>query len=219
MVTVGVCLSGCGFLDGAEITEAVATLIALDQAGARALCMAPRVELDEVDHLTGKPTGARREVLRESARIARGQIRDIREIRFTDLDALVFPGGFGAAKNLSDFAKAGPEAHLHPDVARLMREMHEAQKPLGFICIAPALAAILFRGTLTQAHLTIGEDPGTASALSAMGAVHEARPVHATCLDTDNRIVSTPAYMLGPGPAAVFRGIKKLIEELLGLVR
>ena len=85
--------------------------------------------------------------------------------------------------------------------------------------IAPALAAILFRGTLTQAHLTIGEDPGTASALSAMGAVHEARPVHATCLDTDNRIVSTPAYMLGPGPAAVFRGIKKLIEELLGLVR
>ncbi len=141
---VGVLLSGCGVFDGAEIHESVLTLLFLDKAGAEAICMAPdtefEVEFEVVNHLT-QTSGGKRNVLTESARIARGNIRNLKDVKASEIDALILPGGFGAAKNLSDFAVKGPEATVQPDVKRILEEMLSAGKPIGAICIAPATVA------------------------------------------------------------------------------
>ncbi|HHI69207.1 MAG TPA: isoprenoid biosynthesis glyoxalase ElbB [Planctomycetes bacterium] len=217
MVKVGVCLSGCGVFDGSEITEAVCTLLALDRAGAQVVCMAPDMELDVIDHVTQKATGEKRNVLIESARIARGEIEDIAKVKASDLDALIFPGGFGAAKNLCDFAAAGADGKIHPEVARLAWEVHQAGKPLGAICIAPALMALLFKGREEGVKLTIGTDEGTAKVLESLGAVHENHPPEEICVDEKHKVVTTPAYMLAQGPAQVWAGIERLVQAVLSM--
>ena len=142
MAKIGVILSGCGVNDGSEIHEAVLTLLAIDKHGAEAVCMAPDMEqADVIDHLAGKPASEKRNVLVESARIARGNIRSLKDVKAADIDAVVLPGGFGAAKNLSTFAKDGPGCKVQGDVERLLKEMHEAGKPIGALCIAPAVLA------------------------------------------------------------------------------
>ncbi|MEW6071928.1 MAG: isoprenoid biosynthesis glyoxalase ElbB [Planctomycetota bacterium] len=216
MAKVGVLLSGCGVYDGAEIHEAVLTLLALDRAGAEIVCMAPNTDqMHVVDHTTGKVTGERRNVLVESARIARGDIRDLARVKAADIDALILPGGFGAAKNLSDFAVAGAAAKVHPEVARLLREMVAAKKPVGAMCIAPAvLAAVLGKG---GAELTIGTDAGTASTLEKMGVKHVPCPVHEDRLDARRKLVSTPAYMLAGRISEAAAGIEKLVADVLRL--
>ncbi len=215
--TVGVVLSGCGFLDGAEIHEATLTLLALDQAGATIKAYAPDVDqLHVVDHKAGAPVdGATRNVLAESARIARCEVEDIATAKADDLDALIFPGGFGAAKNLSTFATEGTAMTVDPHVDRLIKEMHLAKKPLGFICIAPAVAAKVLGEV--RPKLTIGNDAGTAEALEALGATHVECPVDDTVVDAPLKIVSTPAYMLGPSIAPVNRGISKLVGQVLDM--
>lgn len=219
--TVGVVLSGCGYLDGSEVHEAVLTLLHLDRAGAEVACFAPRgVQRHVVDHLTGEPVaGATRDVLQEAARIARGRIRELGEARAQDLDALVLPGGYGAAKNLSDFATRGAEGEANPVLTRLLRAMHAAGKPIGVICIAPAVLAMALRGSTVPAKLTIGDDAGTASALGAMGCVHEACGVTDFVVDTANKIVSTPAYMFDARIRDVSAGIEKLVGAVLELAR
>lgn len=219
MQKVGVLLSGCGFLDGAEIQEAVFTLLALDQRGAEAICCAPNIpQTDVVDHLTHKPVPEKRNVLHEAARIARGRIRDVAQVNAADLDALLIPGGYGAAKNLCNFATAGAECRVQPDVERLIGELLSARKPIGAICIAPALLARVAGQRGITARVTIGNDAGTAGAISSMGCTHENCPVTEFTIDRAHRIVSTPAYMLGPGPAAVFEGIHKTVEAVLNLI-
>ena len=212
--TIGVLLSGCGVFDGSEIHEAVLTLLAIDRQGADAKCMAPNVDqLHVIDHLTQQESEETRNVLVESARIARGNITDLAVVRAEELDALIIPGGFGAAKNLSDFAVRGPEATVLPEVERLVRKMLDAGKPVGAICIAPA--------TLTRAaadrspQVTIGNDPGTAGAIETMGGTHVECTVDMIHVDTTNRIVSTPAYMLGPDIKDVAVGIEKLVHRVL----
>lgn len=216
MAKVGVLLSGCGVFDGAEIHEAVLTLLALDRAGAEIVCMAPNVEQAHViNHLTQEVTAEKRNVLVESARIARGEIKDLKDVQAGDLDALIMPGGFGAAKNLSDFAFKGPQATVHPEVKRLLTDLAAAGKPIGAICIAPA--------TLTKAladrkpEVTIGTDAGTASAIEAMGGRHKSCSVDMIHLDAGNKLVSTPAYMLGPGIKEVAQGIEKLVARVVEL--
>lgn len=218
MPKVAVLLSGCGVYDGSEIHEAVLTLLALDQCGATILCCAPNVDQASViDHRTQKPVRESRNVLTESARIARGQIRDLATVQASEIDALILPGGFGAAKNLCDFAAKGPACTVHPEVARLVGDCLARGKPVGAICIAPALLARIAGQRNLKAKLTIGNDAGTAQAIVAMGCLHEPQPVTGITVDADHRIVTTPAYMLGPGPAAVFEGIRKLVEEVLRL--
>jgi len=213
---VAVVLSGCGFLDGAEIHESVLTLLALDQHGAKYTCCAPDVpQAGVVDHVTHKPAEGSRNVLHESARIARGEIVDIKSVRAADFDALVLPGGYGAARNLCDFATKGAQCSVNAEVERVVGEFLQARKPIGAICIAPALVARVAGKRAIQAKLTIGQDRGTADALVAMGCVHENQPVTEIAVDNDHRIVSTPAYMLGPGPAQVWEGIRKLVEKVL----
>ncbi len=218
MVQVGVVLSGCGFLDGSEIHEAVLTLLALDRAGAQVVCLAPNIEQSSVvDHRSRKPAEDTRNVLVESARIARGKVQDIGKAKASELDALVLPGGFGAAKNLCNFASAGAKAKVNADVARLVREMHAARKPIGAWCIAPAVLA----ATLGEKHpkLTIGDDAGTAQALEALGARHVNCPVNEARVDEEQRVVTTPAYMYDARIGDVATGIEKAVKELLRLAR
>ncbi|MBK8979238.1 MAG: isoprenoid biosynthesis glyoxalase ElbB [Planctomycetes bacterium] len=216
---IGVILSGCGYLDGAEISESVLALLHLDRAGCQVVCMAPRQpQMHVVDHVRGAPVeGETRDVFAEAARIARGKVRDIAEVRPDELDGLVMPGGYGAAKNLSSFAVAGADGEVHPDVQRLLRAMHEQRKPIGVICIAPAVCALAFRGTDVQPTLTIGQDPGTAKAVEATGAHHENAPVTGICVDETNRIVSTPAYMYDARVADVSTGIEKLVKAVVSM--
>lgn len=216
--TVGVILSGCGFKDGAEIYESVLALLALDKAGATVRCFAPDIPQAVVtNHLTGKPApGEKRNVLVESARIARGKIEDVKKAHAKDLDALVLPGGFGAATNLSTFASKGKDATVDPEVARIVVEMHAAKKPIGAICIAPAVVAKVLGAS--HPRLTIGDDRGTAAALEACGAVHEDCPVDKFVVDRANRIVSTPAYMYGARVSEVALGIERCVTEVLAMV-
>ena len=219
MVKVGVCLSGCGFQDGSEIHETVCTLLALEQAGAEALCFAPDADQAQVVyHLDGNPVpGKTRNVLTESARIARGKIRPLGEAAAIDLDALIFPGGFGAALNLCSFAHDGAACTVVPDVERLIGEMINAGKPAGFICIAPVIAARVYGARGLRPTLTIGTDAATAEAIEAMGAVHMDCPATEAIVDKANKLVSTPAYMLASGPAEVYAGVVKLVREVLRL--
>jgi enhancing lycopene biosynthesis protein 2 len=220
MLRVGVVLSGCGFQDGAEIQEAVFTLLHLDQAGVETVCMAPNLlQKKVVNHLTGEDMNESRNVLVESARICRGNIKDIKDVDPASLDGLIFPGGFGAALNLSTYATDGLHFVVNPDVEKLILDTYSLEKPLGFICISPVIAAKVLGGSEILRHkpvkLTIGTDKDTAEAIHALNAVHEASVVDDVAYDLENKVVSTPAYMLGPGPRAVDKGIEKLVRQVL----
>lgn len=215
---VGVILSGCGVFDGTEIHEAVLTMYFLEIAGAEYVCAAPNADQRHVmNHLTQEEMDETRNVLIESARIARGDIVDLKALQIDEIDALILPGGFGAAKNLSDFAVSGPKAKVHPEVQRILEQMLAKGKPIGALCIAPA--------TVTRAlaphepEVTIGNDPGTAAAIETMGGHHRHCEVDDFVVDSKNKIVSTPAYMLGPGIKDIAKGIEKTVKEVLALVK
>jgi enhancing lycopene biosynthesis protein 2 len=217
---VGVILSGCGVQDGSEIHEATITLLEIARGGADAVCMAPDApQARVVDHRKGSPTAETRNMLTEAARIARGQVRDLREVHASDIDALILPGGYGAATNLSDFASAGEACALQPDVERLLLEMHGAKKPIGAMCIAPPLVARALTKSGIRARVTIGTDRGTAEHVEKMGAEHVDCPVDGIVIDEANRLVSTPAYMLAQGIDEAAAGIAKLVREVIRLAR
>ena len=216
---IGVVLSGCGVMDGSEIHEAVLTLLAIDGNGAEWIAMAPdKPQAAVVNHAGGREaSGETRNVLAEAARIARGTIRNVKDVRAADLDAVVLPGGFGAARNLSTFAEKGKDCEVDGEVARLLREMHAAKKPIGAICIAPAILAKVF-GADHHPILTIGTDKGTAAQLAAMGAKHVNCAVSEIAVDKANKIVTTPAYMLAQRISEATEGIAKLVREILRLI-
>ena len=220
MKKIGVVLSGCGVYDGAEIHESVITLLAIDKLGAEALCMAPnKNQMHVVNHLTGSVTeGETRNVLVESARIARGQIRDMKDVTAKDFDALILPGGFGAAKNLCDFAVKGADCAVDPEVERLVLETLAAKKPVGAICIAPALLAAIQGDGKGRPRVTVGTDKSTAQAIGAMGACHVECQVEEFVVDTENKIVTTPAYMLAKRISEAAEGIEKLVKEVIRLM-
>ncbi len=217
--TIGVMLSGCGVFDGSEIQEAVFTLLYLDKAGANVMFIAPDVpQRHVINHLKGEPAvGETRNVLVESARIARGKVRSAKTVKASQLDGLILPGGYGAAKNLSSFAVDGPNCSVHPEVDRLIREIHAAGKPLGFVCIAPVVAAKVLGENVA---LTIGNDEDTAAAIEAMGAKHVKCSVDALAIDEANKVVSVPSYMFGAAsPSAVATGIEKLVKQVIEWVK
>ncbi len=219
MAKIGVLLSGCGVYDGSEIHEAVITLLAIDRAGAEAVCMAPDVaQMHVVNHLSGEPTaGESRNVLIESARIARGNIKNLQEVTIADFDALILPGGFGAAKNLCDFAVKGPDCTVNPDVARLLKATVAAKKPLAAVCIAPALLAKVL-GPDYAPQLTIGTDAGTAGAVETMGAKHINCPVRECVIDEKHKIITSPAYMLAGRISEAADGIEKTVKALIKML-
>lgn len=217
---IGVILSGCGVYDGSEIHEAVITLLAIDRAGAEAVCMAPDVpQMHVINHLVGEPAeGESRNVLVESARIARGNIKNLATVQVTDIDALILPGGFGAAKSLCDFAVAGPDCAVNFEVACLIKGMHAAKKPIAAICIAPVVLSKVLGSENVSHQLTIGSDVGTAAALGTMGTEHILCPVREFVVDKENKLVSSPAYMLAGSISEAADGIEKTVQELIGMI-
>lgn len=216
---VAVLLAGCGHLDGAEVREAVLTLLALDQHGAAFQCIAPNAPQHHVvNHVTGKPvSGALRNILEESSRIARvGQCLDLARAKAADYDALLMPGGFGVAKNHCSFAFKGAEAEVRPDVAAFVRAFFEAAKPVGAICIAPALVALTLAGR-DSAQLTLGNDVGCAAAMTKLGQQHKDTPnARDIVIDEAHKLVTTPAYMFDDARLSdVWVGIERCVAEVL----
>lgn len=221
MPKVGVVLSGCGVYDGAEIHESVITMLALDRAGVEMIVMAPDIDqLHVINHLNGEEMdGDGRNVLVESARIARGDIKSISEVRASELDALIFPGGFGVAKNLSDYAMAGADCTVNPEVARLTQAVHKAGKPIGVMCIAPTMMAKILNLANLSANLTIGSDKQTATDIETMGSNHVTCSVQDIVVDKKQKIVTTPAYMEAKNIAEAAEGIEKLVTEILKMIK
>jgi enhancing lycopene biosynthesis protein 2 len=223
MTKVAVVLSGCGVFDGSEIHEAVSVLLHLSTRGVEYHCFAPdKQQMHVVDHLKGEPvSGEERNVLTESARIARGEIRPLADLDPGAYDAVFLPGGFGAAKNLCDFATKGADCAVDDEVKRVLEDFREAGKPLGLCCIAPVLAARLFGQAAGGAGcaVTIGNDEATAEAIKRMGSTHVDKPVTEAHVDAGNQIVTAPAYMYGDAPIhQVYEGIGRMVEQTLGLV-
>lgn len=217
MTKIAVILSGCGVYDGSEIYEATLTLLALDRSGAEVQCMAPNIEqMHVINHLTGDEMKQSRNVLVESARLARGNIIDLAEANPEDYDGIIIPGGFGAAKNLSSFAIHGEGMKVNDRVASFVKALHRARKPVGLICIAPTMAPKLF-GYGVQC--TVGNDEGTSMAINAMGGAHQSCSVDDIVVDEKRRVVSTPAYMLAEGISEAANGIDKLVEKLLSMTK
>ncbi len=209
---LAVLLSGCGHQDGAEIHEATMTLWAIHKNGADFQCFAPDIPQRHVlNHITGEEMNESRNVLIEAARIARGDIGPLRDYRCDEYDGLVIPGGFGAAKNLCTFAFDGVDCTVNPEVERAVRSTHQAGKPLGALCIAPVILAKLIPGVT----LTIGQDQSTAQAVASLGAHHTPTLHGEIAVDRENRVVTTPCYMLPSRIDQIGEGADRLIQAML----
>ncbi|MBT4149743.1 MAG: isoprenoid biosynthesis glyoxalase ElbB [Candidatus Marinimicrobia bacterium] len=219
MKKVGLLLSGCGFNDGSEIHESVISMLALDRAEVETVIMAPNIDqMHVVNHYTGQEMDEFRNVLVESSRIARGNIKDMAEVTGNDLDALIIPGGFGVAKNLSDYAMAGPDCSVNPDVYRLVSEIYLLKKPIGAICIAPVMMAKIFGEQDESAEMTIGSDELTSKDINTMGSKHIKCLVSEMIIDEDKKLVTTPAYMEAQSIKEAAEGIEKLVKQVLLMI-
>lgn len=211
---VAVVLSGCGVFDGAEIHESVLSLLALEQQGAIYQCFAPDIDQHHViNHVNGEEMDETRSVLVEAARIARGNIKPLAEFDAGDFDALLLPGGFGAAKNLSSLAFEGPNCSVDPYLESAVNAMVEAGKPIGALCISPAVLAKIFEGK--AARLTIGNDPGTIGAIKAMGGRHTETTHGEVVIDEQYKLVTSPCYMLDANIAQIADGAQNTVRALL----
>lgn len=210
---VALVLSGCGHQDGSEITETVSLLIALSEAGAFVQGFAPHIEAPEQNHLTRQKTGQTRNVLIEAARILRGNVQDLKELNEKDFDALCLTGGFGAATVLSNWAQKGASCEILPAVKEAIVQFYQAGKPIGAVCISPALLA----RTLGEKKisLTVGGDSKASQEVEKTGALHVECPADDFITDRDHKIITSPAYMYDATPAQVFKGISGLAKELV----
>ena len=207
-----VILSGCGNKDGAEIHESVMTLWAIHKHGAEFQCFAPDIPQHHVlNFITGQEMDESRNVLVESARIARGNIKDLKEYDAEDYDGIIMPGGLGAAKNLSTFAFDGPHCFVNQDVERAVRDTAALGKPIGALCIAPAIIAKI----LGQVEITIGEDAATEAAIAQMGASHTKTTHGEIVVDRENKVVTTPCYMLDARVDQIGAGAENLVQAML----
>ncbi len=206
-----VILSGCGHLDGSEIREAVLSLLYLDQQGVAVQCYAPdKAQHHVVNHLSGESEAGGRNILQESARIARGNVKPLHQLQETDADLLVIPGGYGAAKNLSTLAFDGASAWLEPEFTKAINAFYAAKKPIVAICIAPAvLAAALPQKGIT---LTIGEDSATAQIIEKFGNIHKVCASHEACMDEEHRIITCSAYMRDDALSNIAKGIEQAVS-------
>ncbi|MCE4566849.1 isoprenoid biosynthesis glyoxalase ElbB [Maribellus sp. CM-23] len=212
MKKIAVVLAGCGVYDGAEIHEATLTMLAISQQGAEYQCFAPDVkQAHVVNHLTGEEMPESRNVLVEAARIARGNIKPLSEYKASDFDAIVFPGGFGAAKNLCTFAFDGPDCSVNPDVESAIRSTVVAEKPVGALCISPALITKV----LGDVEVTIGQDAGTAAAIEKLGATHVATTHGEIVVDNKYKVVTTPCYMLDATISQIADGANNVVAKIL----
>lgn len=221
---VAVLLAGCGVYDGAEIYESVLTLLRLEEAGVSYQCFAPKVaQMHVVNHATGEEMPesapgqtASRDVFTEAARLARGNLKDLADARPEAFDAVILPGGFGVAKNFSTFATEGADCKVDGNVRQFVQAFYQAGKPIGLMCIAPALATKLVApGVLC----TVGKDPEVTATLKKMGALAQSCEVDEIVVDKDHKLVTTPAYMLATRITEAQAGIFKLVDQVLAMTK
>lgn len=211
MKKIAVVLGGSGFKDGSEIRESVLTLLALDEADVQFDCFAPDDnQYDVVNCLTGEAVNEKRNLLVEAARIARGNIKPVTELKASDYDGVMFPGGFGVAKNLCTFAFKGSEGEVRADVNNVIHDFYNSKKPIGAICIAPALIALSLKGR--NLNLTLGSEGEAAEEIKKLGHRHTATKPSECVVDLENKIVTSPAYMYDD---ARLKDIKKGIAEVV----
>lgn len=209
-----VVLAGSGVYDGSEIHEATLALYAISKNGGEYQIFAPNIDQYHViNHITGEEMPEKRNVLVEAARIARGNIKDLKEFDANNYDAILFPGGFGVAKNLCTFAFKGPDCDVNTEVETALKAMHEAGKPIGALCIAPALIAKI----LGKVEVTIGHDAGTAEAITSLGATHINTSHSEIVFDKENKIVTTPCYMLDATIAQIGEGAENVVKTIMAL--
>ncbi|MDR2039978.1 MAG: isoprenoid biosynthesis glyoxalase ElbB [Bacteroidales bacterium] len=215
MKKFAIVLSGCGVYDGAEIHEATMAMLAISKRGHQYQVFAPNIPQHHVvNHITGEEMPEKRNVLVESARIARGNIEDLTNFDASQYDILLFAGGFGAAKNLSDFAFKGDGYTVIQEVSKAIREMHNAGKPVGAMCVSPILIADVLKGV----ELTLGSPCGASDAAEKKGAIHHTTSHCEVTVDKKHKIATTPCYMLDANISQVAEGADNLVEELLKLV-
>lgn len=215
MKKVAIVLAGSGVFDGSEIYESVLTFLALEQQQVSYQCFAPDIaQMHVINHLTGEEMDESRNVLIEAARLARGEIKNLNEVKVDDFDALIVPGGFGVAKNLSSFAVKGADMEVLPEFLDFAKAMHAAGKPIGLICIAPTMAAKIFGEGV---ECTIGNDADASAAIEAMGGKHVECPVNKTHIDEANKLVTTPAYMLAGSISEAASGINECVKNVVAM--
>lgn len=223
-VKIGVLLSGCGVYDGSEIHESVLTLLAIDQMGADAVCMAPNIPQHQViNHLDGKEQNVERNVLEESARIARGDIKNLSDIEVDDIDALIILGGFGAAKNLTKWAFAGQKGEINQEVKDIINKCYDKKKPIGAMCMGPTVVAKALAERNANEKLTVGTNKSVSpydildisNSMNSLGADAQMAEVYEIVIDSSNKIVSTPCYMMEASIAMVNEGIQKLVKKII----
>jgi len=225
---IGVLLAGSGVFDGSEIHEATFTLLAIDQLGHQAVCIAPNVDqYHVVDHLHGSETNEKRNVLVESARIARGNVKDLATVSAADLDGLVIPGGFGAAKNLNQWALHGPKGSIHPQVKELIHELVKANKPVAGLCMGPTVIASALAGTGIEATLTVGttkapspyDIAGIMEGIRSLGHVAVERTIEEIAQDFDQKIISAPCYNMEASISQVYHNVYTAVKALVDQVK
>ncbi|WP_419798226.1 MAG: isoprenoid biosynthesis glyoxalase ElbB [Terasakiella sp.] len=215
MAKIAVLLSGCGVFDGAEIHEAVLTMLAIQRAGSTYQCFAPDMDQYHViNHMTGDEMDEKRNVMVEASRIARGDIKALSDYKAADYDALILPGGFGAAKNLSTFAIDGPDCTVNADVEMALQTTRSAGKPIGALCISPAVLAKVFG----DVNVTIGQDEGVAGAIETLGCTHTCTDHGEIIIDQAAKVVTTPCYMLDANIAQIADGAEACVKEVLSLI-
>lgn len=224
---IGVLLSGCGVYDGAEIQEAVLTLLSIEEIGAEAVCISVNKDQHHViNHLTGEEMNEKRNMLIESARIARGKVLDILDVEPADLDALVIPGGFGSAKNFTNWAFKGPEGEILPEVKLLLINLMNIGKPIAALCVSPVVVAKALENSIYAPLMTIGSDAesspydiqGFASGIEKTGMYTEMRTVREITVDKANRIVTAPCYMMDASISEIRKNIRSAVEALSDLM-
>ena len=220
----GVLLSGCGVYDGSEVQESVLALLVLSQNNMEYLCLSPNINQHHVvNHISGKEISESRDVMRESSRISRGKITSIKELNKDDLSSLVIPGGFGVAKNLSNWAFDGPSSEVIPEVKDLILHCIECEKPIVALCISPTLIAKVLEGTGKSPHLTLGSIDGKSEynidemhkAIESIGAKSLDTSINEICVDEHLKIISAPCYMMDVSIDEIYLNIKMAIEKLL----
>lgn len=219
---IAIILAGSGVFDGSEIHEAVLTMLAIDEAGAEYQCFAPNTwQAKTVDHFTGETTALagddeNRNVLAESARIARGNIKPLSEFDAKKYDAIIFPGGFGAVINLSNFASKNDDCEIHEEVRKAIEDSYENELVIGAMCIAPVILAKVLANK--RVRVTIGFERDTANAIEKMGARHHSKEATEICVDEENRVVTTPCYMMAKSISEVRQGTKNLVDKIIELI-
>ncbi|MBI6549223.1 isoprenoid biosynthesis glyoxalase ElbB [Xenorhabdus lircayensis] len=216
MKSVAIILSGCGVYDGSEIHESVLTMLSLSRLGAKVSFFSPdEAQHHVINHLNGEEKKESRHVMEESARITRGNMQPLSKVDINELDALIIPGGFGAAKNLCNFAFKGSDCEINKELLSIVQAMHKQGKPMGFMCIAPVMVPKILGRPI---KVTIGNDPETAAQIERMGGIHVECPVDDIVIDFENKILTTPAYMLAESLSEAEKGIDKLVRKILEMI-